>query len=110
MPYNGEAIGYRFKYFDLPNSTTLLCISVDEAEIGLLEGDRQLWGVFLANAVKRHANSKTLGILKVGNQTYVPKPVAGVPSSEWPLTEQFTNDRPAEDEESWPISADTATR
>ena len=110
MAYNGEAITYRFKHFDLPSDTTMLCISVDEADIALLDGDKGLWVKFLANAVARHKRGKTLGILKIENQTYVPKPIAGIPSAEWPLVEQFNNDRPAEDEENWPIDSGTAIR
>jgi hypothetical protein len=110
MPYNGEAIAYRFKHFDLPSDTTMLCVSVDEPDIAPLEGDKGLWGKFLANAVARHKRGKTLGILKIGDQTFVPKPIAGVPSAEWPLAEQFNNDRLADDEENWPIDSGNAVR
>ena len=110
MPYNGEAIGYRFKHFDLPGSVIILCVSVDEAEIAPLEGDKELWGILLANAVKRHGRRATLGVLKVGNRTYVPEHMPDTSPLEWDLLKAFANARPAEDEGDWLISADTATR
>jgi len=108
MSYNSESITYGYKHFPLHSGVTMLCVSVDEHDIAPLGSDRQLWAKFLANAVKKHSQGKTLGILKIGNQTYVPKPVAGVPSAEWPLVEEFANDRPAEDEENWPLDSATA--
>jgi hypothetical protein len=108
MSYESQSISYRYKHFPLHSGVTMLCISVDEPDIASLAGDRQLWAKFVANAIKKHGQGKTLGILKIGNQTYVPKPIAGVPSAQWPLTEQFANDRPAEDEENWPLDSGTA--
>lgn len=108
MPYKSESIVYRYKHFPLHSGVTILCISVDEPDIAPLEGDRQLWAKLVANAVKRHGQGKTLGILKIENRTYVPKPAAGVPSAEWPLVEEFANDRPAEDEDNWPLDSGTA--
>lgn len=108
MSDNSKSIAYRYKHFPLHSGVTMLCVSVDEPDIASLAGDRQLWAKFLANAVKKHKQGKTLGILKIGNRTYVPKPIADVPSAEWPLAEEFANDRPAEDEGNWPLDSSTA--
>jgi len=109
MPDNSQSIVYRYKHFPVHSGVTMLCISVDEPDIASLAGDRQLWAKFVANVVRKHGQGKTLGVLKIGNQTYVPKPIVGMPSAEWPLVEQFTNDRPAEDEGDWPLDSSTAT-
>ncbi|MBD2768471.1 hypothetical protein IC235_11275 [Hymenobacter sp. BT664] len=110
MPYNASLIPYRYKHFSLHSDTTMLCISVTEDAMSPLEGNQQLWAYFVANAVKKHGQGKTLGTLKIGNKTYILEPKPGVRRSEWNSFKQFDNDRPAEDEENWPSDSDTATR
>lgn len=110
MPYEGEAIGYRFKHLSLPGNVAMLYVSVDEAEIALLEGNRELWGVFLANAVKRHGQHATVGVLKVGGKTYVPDPMPSISPLEWDLIKAFAENTPAEDEGNWLLDSGTATR
>lgn len=110
MSYNAEPIAYRYKHFPLHSDVTMICISVVGEAMAPLEGNHQLWASFVANVVKKHGKGKTLGILKIDNLTYVPEPEPGVPSSEWNSYKQFNNDRPAEDEENWPVDSDSATR
>lgn len=110
MSSTSHPINYRYKHFSLHSGVTMLCVSVTTEAVAFLEGNQHLWAIFLANAVKKHGQGKTLGVIKIGNQTYVPEPIPGTPSSEWNSFKPFTNDRPAENEEEWPADSDTATR
>lgn len=105
MPHDTHLIPYRYKHFPVHSGVTMLCLSVTEEAIAPLEGDQHLWAAFVANAVQKHGMGKTLGVLKIGNHTYVPEPTPGVLSSAWESFKQFSNDHLAEDEENWPIDS-----
>lgn len=110
MPYEAQQISYRYKHVPMHSDVTMLYVSVTGEAIAPLEGDQQLWAIFLANAIKKHGKGKTFGTLRIDNQSYVPEPKPGKPISEWNSFKQFNSDRPAEDVETWPTDSGSATR
>lgn len=110
MPYNGQLITYRYKHFPLPGGTTLLCISITPEAEAPLESDSILWANLLNNVLKKHGDKLTLGMLKVGNQSYLPEPFEGSMKVIWNSFKSFMHSGPAPDEANWPIDADTAVR
>ena len=105
-----KPIPYRYKLFPLTSGVTLLCISVTYEAEAPLGGDSRLWTNLIANAVKRHGNAFTLGILKIGNQTHIPEPISGSMKVIWSTYKKFASDRPIEGESEWPMDSDVASR